>query len=153
MRPSRRTTSGSRQRSPAPRSWKPSATEEIRKLTIDLAGVKKEREIIDTHLATVQQQLANARKLLDEAIAENRRLADEFARREARNRSAPAVLPAEDRWRSARSRHSTLLLAKANLLPPKWRCLYQAIRVQCRRTLAFNARGAIPRRSDRQTDS
>jgi hypothetical protein len=56
--------------------------EEIRKLNIDLAGVTKERKLIEQHLATVQQQLAVTRKLLDQAIAENRRLADELARRE-----------------------------------------------------------------------
>jgi hypothetical protein len=71
--------------------------EEKRKLEIDLAGVKKERAIIETHLATVQQQLATARKLLNQAIAENRRLADELARREARqlerSGSAPAAGP------------------------------------------------------------
>jgi hypothetical protein len=61
-------------------------TEEIRKLGIDLAGVKKEREIIDAHLGTVQQQLAHAQQLLKEAIAENRRLAEELAQRDARYR-------------------------------------------------------------------
>lgn len=67
--------------------------EEIRKLKNDLAGVEKERTIIEQHLATVQQQLATTRKLLNEAIAENRRLADDMARREAqrmeRSGSAP----------------------------------------------------------------
>lgn len=67
--------------------------EEIRKLTIDLAGVTKERKLIEQHLATVQAQLANARKLLDQAIAENRRLADELARREAPPRSGDASAP------------------------------------------------------------
>jgi hypothetical protein len=71
--------------------------EEIRKLETDLAGVKKERKIIQQHLATVQQQLATASKLLDQAIAENRRLADELARRETprppRSGSAPAAGP------------------------------------------------------------
>lgn len=69
-------------------------TDEIRKLEIDLAGVKKERSIIEQHLATVEQQLANARQLLDRAIAENRRLADELARRAVpRSGSAPAKGP------------------------------------------------------------
>jgi hypothetical protein len=67
--------------------------DEIRKLTFDLAGVKKEREIIEKHLATVQQQLANARRLLDQAIAENRRLADELARRNQRSSAVPAEGP------------------------------------------------------------
>lgn len=58
-------------------------TDEVQKLKIDLAGVEKERAIIEAHQAQVEQQLATARKLLDQAIAENRRLADELARREA----------------------------------------------------------------------
>jgi chromosome segregation ATPase len=70
-------------------------TEEIRKLSIDLAGVKKEREIIDTHLATIQQQLANAQQLLKEAIAENRRLSEELAQRDARYRERGGSLPNE----------------------------------------------------------
>jgi hypothetical protein len=67
--------------------------EEIRKLTIDLAGLKKEREIIEQHLATVEQQLATTRKLLDEAIAENRRLADDLARREAQRLERSGAAP------------------------------------------------------------
>jgi hypothetical protein len=57
--------------------------EEIRKLSIDLAGVKKERALIEQHLAAVEQQLAAKLKELGEKIAENRRLADDLARREA----------------------------------------------------------------------
>jgi len=53
--------------------------EESRKLKIDLAGIEKEREVIDAHLATVEQQLANARRLLDETLRENARLADQLA--------------------------------------------------------------------------
>lgn len=69
-------------------------TEEIRKLEIDLAGVKKEREIIEGHLAAVESELAAARKFLDQAIAENRRLADELTQREnSRSGSAPARGP------------------------------------------------------------
>ena len=67
--------------------------EEIRKLKIDLAGLKQERGIIEKHLATVQQQLATARKLLDSAIAENHRLADDLARRGERSSAAPADGP------------------------------------------------------------
>lgn len=67
--------------------------EEIRKLTIDLTGVKKERAIIEAHLATVRQQLATTRKLLDEAIAENRRLADDLARREAQRQERSGNAP------------------------------------------------------------
>jgi len=74
--------------------------DEIRKLTVDLAGVTKERALIEQHLATVNEQLATARKLLDQAIADNRRLTDELARREAPrparsgNASAPGPLAA-----------------------------------------------------------
>ena len=57
--------------------------EELRKLGIDLAGVTKERTIIETHLATVERQLANAQQLLGQSLAENRRLADELARLQA----------------------------------------------------------------------
>jgi hypothetical protein len=67
--------------------------DEIRMLKIDLAGVTKERAIIEQHLATVEQQLANARRLLDQAIAENRRLADELARRSQRSSAAAAEGP------------------------------------------------------------
>lgn len=69
-------------------------TEEIRKLEIDLAGVKKEREIIERHLTAIQSELAAAQKFLDQAIAENRRLADELGRREGpRSGSAPTRGP------------------------------------------------------------
>src|SRR5690606_27315108 len=49
-------------------------TEEINKLNIDLAGIKKERQIIEDHLATIERQLANARKLLADALARNEQL-------------------------------------------------------------------------------
>lgn len=69
-------------------------TEEIRKLEIDLTGVKKEREIIERHLSAVEGELAAAKKWLDQAIAENRRLADELDRREgSRSGSAPTRGP------------------------------------------------------------
>lgn len=69
-------------------------TEEIGKLEKDLAGVKKEREIIEQHLSTVQGQLATTQRLLDQAIAENLRLADELGRRDGtRSGSAPAKGP------------------------------------------------------------
>ncbi len=69
--------------------------EEIRKLSIDLAGIKKERSIIEGHLAKVQQQLARVRQQLQQTIAENRRLADELALRQGQPRSsrAPARSP------------------------------------------------------------
>ena len=69
--------------------------EEIRKLGIDLAGVQKERELIEQHLTTVQQQLANARQLLTQAIAENRRLTDELTQRDAQLRERSGSVPAE----------------------------------------------------------
>jgi hypothetical protein len=53
--------------------------EELRKLGIDLAGITKEREAIEAHLATVEKQLANARRLLDETLRENSRLANQLA--------------------------------------------------------------------------
>lgn len=69
--------------------------EEIRKLGIDLAGVQKERELIEQHLTTVQQQLANARQFLTQAIAENRRLTDELTQRDAQLRERSGSVPAE----------------------------------------------------------
>jgi regulator of replication initiation timing len=60
--------------------------EELRKLGIDRAGIVKERKVMEQHLATVQQQLANAKQLLAQALAENRRLADQLSGRQ----SAPA---------------------------------------------------------------
>jgi hypothetical protein len=50
-----------------------------RKLEFDLAGVTKERQLIEQHLAAVEQQLANARQLLADAIAANTRLAEQLA--------------------------------------------------------------------------
>jgi hypothetical protein len=53
--------------------------DQIRKLGTDLAGVAKEREIIERHLAALEQQLANTRQLVADAVAENVRLADQLA--------------------------------------------------------------------------
>ena len=53
--------------------------EELRKLKIDLAGVTKERKAIEAHQASVEKRLANARRLLDESLRENARLAGELA--------------------------------------------------------------------------
>ena len=53
--------------------------DQIRKLGSDLAGVTRERQIIERHLATLEQQLANTRQLVADAIAENVRLADQLA--------------------------------------------------------------------------
>ena len=83
-----------RPRSPAPRSWKPSAPRRFASSRSTWPASKKEREIIEQHLATVEQQLATARQLLDQAIAENRRLADELGRRDgSRSGTAPAKGP------------------------------------------------------------
>lgn len=68
--------------------------DEINKLNTDLTGVKKERQIIENHLATIETQLANARKLLDEALAHNEQLARRLAALQAqaaqRDRSSAA---------------------------------------------------------------
>lgn len=53
--------------------------EELRKLGMDLAGVQKEREIIEKHLAAVQTQLKNAQQLLNDSLAANTRLVQELA--------------------------------------------------------------------------
>lgn len=53
--------------------------EELRKLGIDLAGITKERKAIEAHLATVEKQLANARRLLDATLRENARLSSQLA--------------------------------------------------------------------------
>jgi hypothetical protein len=50
---------------------------EVQLLRSDLAGIQKERQAIEKHLAMVQQQLARARQLLQETLARNA----QFARR------------------------------------------------------------------------
>lgn len=60
--------------------------DEIRKLRTDLAGVTKEREIVESHLATVQTQLANARQALEQALAYNERMAERLAQLQAERR-------------------------------------------------------------------
>jgi hypothetical protein len=68
--------------------------DEISKLSTDLAGVKKERQVIEGHLATIERQLANAQKLLNEALAHNEQLARRLAALQAqaaqRDRSSAA---------------------------------------------------------------
>jgi hypothetical protein len=54
-------------------------TVERQKLTADLAGVTKEREAMDKHLADVQQLLAKAKQLTDDVMARNRQLAAKLA--------------------------------------------------------------------------
>jgi len=53
--------------------------DEIQKLNTDLAGVTKERQAIESHLAQVQRQLARGRQLLAEALRRNSQLADELS--------------------------------------------------------------------------
>jgi hypothetical protein len=48
---------------------------EIEKLTSDLQGVKKDRQAIESHLAQVQRQVANAQELLAQTLRHNRELA------------------------------------------------------------------------------
>ena len=105
--------------------------EEIRKLNIDLAGVTKERAIIEKHLATVEQQLA------DDAQA-----ARPGDRRESPpgRRSGPprgtsgcsvrvALRPAA-RWPPRRNPAANRS-RRACSAPAKWRCLNRALCVQC----------------------
>jgi hypothetical protein len=58
-------------------------TSEKQRLGTDLAGVKKERQHIERHLALVQQQLAKARALLADTLRRNNQLAAELAARQA----------------------------------------------------------------------
>lgn len=55
--------------------------EEIGMLRADLAGVEREREVLDAHVAALESQLATARKLLRATLAENARLATAEAAR------------------------------------------------------------------------
>jgi hypothetical protein len=48
---------------------------EVKLLTSDLTGIRKERKAIETHLALVQQQLNRARQLLQETLQRNAQLA------------------------------------------------------------------------------
>ena len=57
-------------------------TEERQKLTTDLAGVTKEREAIEKHLAQVQQLLAKAQQLTAETMARNQQLVAELSARQ-----------------------------------------------------------------------
>ncbi len=64
--------------------------DEIAKLKTDLAGVTKEREAIEKHQKLVQQQLANAEKLLAETLQKNSQLAKELAARQMRSGRLPS---------------------------------------------------------------
>lgn len=57
-------------------------TEERQKLTADLAGVTKEVQTIQQHLAQVQQLLAKARQLTADLMAKNRALTAELTARQ-----------------------------------------------------------------------
>lgn len=57
-------------------------TEERQKLTADLAGVTKERQEIEKHLAQVEQLLAKARQLTADLMAKNRALTAELTARQ-----------------------------------------------------------------------
>lgn len=76
-------------------------TDERQKLTADLAGVTKEREAIEKHLAQVEQLLAKARELTNQEMARNRQMVAELAARQVHSQpannnngtSAPAKRP------------------------------------------------------------
>jgi hypothetical protein len=58
------------------------------KLTTELAGISKERDAIEKHLAQVEELLAKARQLTAEVMAQNRQMAAELAARQLRTRPA-----------------------------------------------------------------
>lgn len=60
--------------------------DERQKLTSDLAGVTKEREAIDRHLAQVKQQIARAQQLIGELLRQNDQMVDELNARQLRSR-------------------------------------------------------------------
>jgi hypothetical protein len=67
--------------------------EEERKLSIDLAGITKERAAIEKHLAMVQQELAKERNELARMLDENARLAEQLARLQAQSKSSTESKP------------------------------------------------------------
>lgn len=71
--------------------------EEIQKLNTDLAGITKERQAIERHLAQVQQQLGMAQKLLAETLRRNSEMAKELAARQTGSLEPPggALSPTE----------------------------------------------------------
>lgn len=66
--------------------------QDIQKLQGDLAGIKKERQAIDAHLAKLQQSLANGRRRLAETLRRNVELARNLAAQQQVGRNG-AVLP------------------------------------------------------------
>jgi uncharacterized membrane-anchored protein YhcB (DUF1043 family) len=67
--------------------------EEKRKLSIDLAGVTKERAAIEKHLAMVQKELADRRSDLAHGLEENARLAEQLSRLQAQRKSSTENKP------------------------------------------------------------
>ena len=55
--------------------------EEIQKLNTDLAGISKERQAIERHLAQIQQYIANGRQRLEEVLRRNSQMARGLAAR------------------------------------------------------------------------
>jgi hypothetical protein len=70
---------------------------DIKRLNIDLAGIKKERAAVEQHLAQVELQLKRVQELLAATLKQNRQLADELAARQLRSGrpSGGAQAPAE----------------------------------------------------------
>jgi hypothetical protein len=66
---------------------------EIQRLNTDLAGIQKERQIIEQHLAQVELQVKRAQELLAATLKRNSELADDLADRQLR--SGRAVPPEE----------------------------------------------------------
>ena len=64
--------------------------DEIQRLNTDLAGITKERQTIERHLAQVEQQLARVRELLNAALKRNSELAAELAAQQLRSGRSPA---------------------------------------------------------------
>ena len=60
--------------------------EDLRKLNIDLEGVKKERDAIEQHLAKLQQNLARGRQLLAETLQHNSEMAGQLRARQGQSR-------------------------------------------------------------------
>ncbi len=58
--------------------------DERQKLNGDLAGVTKEKEAIERHLAQIKQQLARARELTEQLLRKNSQMAAELAARQLR---------------------------------------------------------------------
>ncbi len=64
--------------------------DEIGRLNSDLAGVRKERQAIESHLAQLKRQLARVSELLAATLKRNSELADQLAARQLRSGRSPA---------------------------------------------------------------